>query len=45
VGLDHVPAGAGEWWPRDRIGEAGLPTLFARAADAAMKEMTDDARN
>ncbi len=45
VGLDHVPDGAGEWWPRARIGEAGLPTLFARAADAAMKEMTDDARN
>jgi A/G-specific adenine glycosylase len=45
VGQDHVPDGAGEWWSRDRIGEAGLPTLFARAADAAMKEMTDDARN
>ncbi|MFC3173094.1 A/G-specific adenine glycosylase [Novosphingobium bradum] len=26
------PAGEGEWWPMDRIGEAGLPTLFARAA-------------
>ncbi len=45
VELEHVPTDAGEWWPRDRIGEAGLPTLFARAADAAMKEMTDDARN
>lgn len=22
----------GEWWPVDRIGEAGLPTLFAKAA-------------
>jgi len=22
----------GEWWPVDRIGEAGLPTLYARAA-------------
>jgi A/G-specific adenine glycosylase len=24
--------GEGEWWPVDRIGEAGLPTLFARLA-------------
>ena len=26
------PPGEGEWWPVARIGEAGLPTLFARAA-------------
>jgi A/G-specific adenine glycosylase len=26
----------GLWWPVDRIGEAGLPTLFARAAERAM---------
>lgn len=26
------PKGTGEWWPVDRIGEAGLPTLFANAA-------------
>ena len=26
------PAGPGEWWPLDRIEEAGLPTLFAKAA-------------
>lgn len=25
----------GEWWPVDRIGEAGLPTLFAKAAARA----------
>ncbi len=25
------PAGEGEWWPIDRIDEAGLPTLFAKA--------------
>ena len=25
----------GEWWPIDRIGEAGLPTLFAKAAALA----------
>ncbi len=23
---------SGEWWPLDRIAEAGLPTLFAKAA-------------
>ena len=27
--------GEGEWWPIDRIGEAGLPTLFAKAAALA----------
>lgn len=27
-----VPDGDGEWWPIDRIEDAGLPTLFARAA-------------
>jgi A/G-specific adenine glycosylase len=26
----------GEWWPLDRIAEAGLPTLFAKAARLAM---------
>ncbi len=25
----------GEWWPVERIGEAGLPTLFAKAAAVA----------
>lgn len=25
----------GEWWPVDRLAEAGLPTLFARAAERA----------
>ncbi|MET0375855.1 MAG: A/G-specific adenine glycosylase [Rhizorhabdus sp.] len=29
-------SGDGEWWPIDRIGEAGLPTLFARAASRAI---------
>ncbi len=28
---EHVD---GEWWPIDRLDEAGLPTLFARAAEA-----------
>ncbi|HMO69915.1 MAG TPA: A/G-specific adenine glycosylase, partial [Novosphingobium sp.] len=26
----------GEWWPMARLGEAGLPTLFARAAQVAL---------
>jgi A/G-specific adenine glycosylase len=26
------PGGEGEWWALDRLDEAGLPTLFARAA-------------
>jgi A/G-specific adenine glycosylase len=27
---------AGEWWPVERIGEAGLPTVFAKAATVAL---------
>ncbi len=34
----------GEWWPLDRIGEAGLPTLFAKAARLAMAGGDEDAR-
>lgn len=30
------PPGEGEWWPLDRLGEAGLPTLFAKAAERAL---------
>ncbi|MBW8755888.1 MAG: A/G-specific adenine glycosylase [Sphingomonadales bacterium] len=30
--------GAGEWWPLDRLEEAGLPTLFAKAAGLALAE-------
>ncbi|WDF73740.1 A/G-specific adenine glycosylase [Novosphingobium sp. KACC 22771] len=38
---DATPDGAnelkeGEWWPLDRLDEAGLPTLYARAAAVAM---------
>jgi A/G-specific adenine glycosylase len=33
------PSGDGEWWPLDRLGEAGLPTLFAKAAGLALAEM------
>lgn len=31
-----APPGKGEWWPLDRLGEAGLPTLFAKAARRAL---------
>ncbi|MEO0907195.1 MAG: A/G-specific adenine glycosylase [Pseudomonadota bacterium] len=30
------PEGEGEWWPIDQIEEAGLPTLFAKAARLAL---------
>ncbi len=33
--LPARPTLAGEWWPSERIGEAGLPTVFARAAALA----------
>lgn len=33
---DSLPAGSGEWWPLDRLEEAGLPTLFAKAARLAL---------
>jgi A/G-specific adenine glycosylase len=26
-----LPRDAGDWWPLDRLAEAGLPTLFAKA--------------
>lgn len=33
---DSLVPGEGEWWPLDRIDEAGLPTLFAKAARLAL---------
>ena len=33
---DSLAADEGEWWPVERIGEAGLPTLFAKAARLAV---------
>ncbi|MCH2487827.1 MAG: A/G-specific adenine glycosylase [Erythrobacter sp.] len=30
-----IPLGEGEWWPVDRLDEAGLPTLYAKAARLA----------
>jgi A/G-specific adenine glycosylase len=36
--LDRLAADNGEWWPLDRIDQAGLPTLFAKAARLALAE-------
>jgi len=33
---DAPVEGEGEWWPIDRLDEAGLPTLFAKAAERAL---------
>ncbi|QDX28324.1 A/G-specific adenine glycosylase [Sphingomonas suaedae] len=30
----HIGAVEGEWWPIERLGEAGLPRLFAKAVEA-----------
>lgn len=32
----ETPPGEGTWWPVGRLGEAGLATLFARAAELAL---------
>lgn len=39
-----VPPGPGEWWPIAHMEEAGLPTLFRRAAEAVMQERVNHAR-
>jgi A/G-specific adenine glycosylase len=36
-----LPPG-GEWWPVDRIDDAGLPTIFAKAAKLAIREIRND---
>jgi A/G-specific adenine glycosylase len=36
VASDTPPPGEGEWWPLRRLDEAGLPTLFAKAAQRAL---------
>nr|WP_202391008.1 A/G-specific adenine glycosylase [Erythrobacter ramosus] len=33
---EHEPFGEGMWWPVSRIGDAGLATLFAKAAQLAL---------
>ena len=34
----------GEWWPLDRLVEAGLPTLYAKAARLALDDAAADAQ-
>lgn len=34
----EAPQGEGQWWPVTRLGEAGLATLFAKAAQLAQAE-------
>ncbi len=43
-GAENQLDGDVEWWPRETLGEAGLPTLFRKAATVAMQE-SDDARH
>jgi A/G-specific adenine glycosylase len=38
-----LPGSDGEWWPIARLDEAGLPTLFARAAQLALADRETDA--
>lgn len=38
---DAKPQGEGEWWPIASIEEAGLPTLFAKAARLAIAQSED----
>ncbi len=38
---DRLPGDEGQWWPLDRLDEAGLPSLFAKAARLAMTERGD----
>jgi A/G-specific adenine glycosylase len=37
------PPGEGEWWPIARLGDAGLPTLFAKAARLALAHREEPA--
>ncbi|MEG8038962.1 A/G-specific adenine glycosylase [Sphingomonas sp. LR60] len=39
VAVAHTEAASnkGEWWPVDRLAEAGLPTVFAKAADVVRR--------
>jgi A/G-specific adenine glycosylase len=36
VAFGSDPQGDGWWHPRERLGEAGLPTLYRRAAELAL---------
>jgi A/G-specific adenine glycosylase len=36
-----LPVSEGEWWPLDRLDEAGLPTLFAKAAQLVLANLVE----
>ena len=38
---DCKPQLAGEWWPIERLDDAGLPTLFAKVARSVLKRGSD----
>ncbi|WP_340589362.1 A/G-specific adenine glycosylase [Erythrobacter alti] len=38
AGKQPAPEGEGEWWPVERIDDAGLPTLFAKAAQLILAD-------
>ncbi len=38
IAARSAPSGEGEWWPISAIEEAGLPTLFAKAAQLALAD-------
>ena len=42
VGAGCCPQGEGQWWPLDHIGEAGLPTVFAKVAAYMMEKQVDE---
>jgi len=42
AGPDCAPASQGQWWPLSDIGEAGLPTLFAKVAAYMTKKGKDE---
>ena len=44
VAIDRPPESDGEWWPLARLGEAGLPTLYAKAARLALDNAAADAQ-
>ena len=44
VAMDAPADIDGEWWPLDRLGEAGLPTLYAKAARLALDDAAAQAQ-
>ena len=38
IAAHSTPSGEGEWWPVSAIEDAGLPTLFAKAAQLALAD-------